>query len=78
MTFVTAFLWGTGISLGFCVGLVAWSLLRPLVIGKEFDTMKALHIESNELLKRRNALTEDMIAQVTWIARTIDNGPNSS
>jgi hypothetical protein len=52
MVFVTALLWGTGISLGLCVGMVTWAVLCPLVVKH-----KELFDASLDALQERNRLT---------------------
>ena len=56
MIFVTALLWGAGISLGMCVGLVAWAFLRPLIATEKevFDASLAAFIERNRLTVQTN------------------------
>lgn len=62
MTFLTAFLWGTGLSLGLCVGLVAWVFLRTAtykLLGITEDLQKHVEISVKSLaaLYERNDLT---------------------
>lgn len=64
MAFIDAFLWGTGLSLGMCVGLVAWMFLRTasskvLGITEQWTTSLQLQRESLEALKLRNILTTE-------------------
>ena len=61
-TFVESFLWGTGLSLGLCVGLVAWAFLRHgvhkvLGIDDQWETQREYNRESLDCLKERNRLT---------------------
>ena len=74
MTFLTAFLWGTGLSLGLCVGLVAWAFLRPRISVSTSDWR--LQHESNQLalnaLLNRNRISEDMVDAVARIANAIE------
>ena len=66
MVFVTAFLWGTGISLGMCVGLVAWAILRPMTPG--YGVVREVDRISLEALNERNRLTEETNKSIKRIA----------
>ncbi len=71
--FITAFIWGTGISLGLCVGLAAWTWLRPLVGSKdEWMTVKEYNRMSIEALEERNRLTYLQIAATERIANAAE------
>ncbi len=70
MTFITAFLWGTGLSLGMCVGLVVWSWLRPLFTKRLDDAAFKYNAEVLKLLQDRNRMT---VAQVAALERIADD-----
>ncbi len=74
MTFITAFLWGTGLSLGMCVGLVVWAWLRPIVLGDRKDriTLREFNQKTLEALEARNDLTTSTNTTLGWIARAIE------
>ncbi len=60
-TFVEALLWGTGLSLGICVGLVAWIFLREatyriLGIHKIVDEARQHGIDCLGALLDRNSI----------------------
>ena len=62
MTFVESFLWGSGFSLGTCVGLVAWVFLRTWVnricgVAEQWDTQVTFNEKSLNALEERNGLT---------------------
>lgn len=64
MAFIDAFLWGTGLSLGICVGLVAWMCLRTAVsrvlgITEQWVTSVDLQRQSLAALVERNLLTTE-------------------
>lgn len=68
MVFITAFLWGVGISLGMCVGLVTWWLLRPLV-NKDDAYLAALQ-ERNKLTVNTNEYLDriaDALEKEPWV-----------
>jgi len=72
MVFIEAFLWGAGISLGMCVGLVAWALLRRVVTkptDDEWQTTNRLQLHS---LQRRNSLTSDTNEYLKRIATALE------
>lgn len=56
-TFLTALLWGTGLSLGMCVGFITWAIFRRVILKASYDTHLAIQRESVELLQERNCLT---------------------
>lgn len=74
MTFITAFLWGTGLSLGMCVGLVVWSYLRPWIAGEKAreDAQFEYNVAVLEALQERTRRAGDTadslntIADVVW------------
>lgn len=85
MEFVTGFLWGAGLSLGLCVGLVAWVFLRTAVyrlLGitgeseKHWEwnrtSVQLLH-ERNKLTHETNALLEDTVRELGNIAEALRN-----
>jgi hypothetical protein len=77
MAFVNAFLWGTGLSLGICVGLVAWMFLRTafgkvLGITEQWSSSLQLQRESLEALKLRNILTTETNEFVERIALMLE------
>lgn len=62
MAFIDAFLWGTGFSLGICVGLLTWLFLRTvsekiLGIADHWSSSVQLQRDSLALLRERNSLT---------------------
>jgi len=62
MAFVNALLWGTGLSLGICVGLLTWLFLRTasekiLGIADHWSSSMQLQRDSVSLLRERNSLT---------------------
>lgn len=72
MAFITALLWGTGLSLGMCVGLVAWAWLRPWITGEKQrdDAAFTYNVAVLEALQERNRLTVELINEVERIADT--------
>jgi hypothetical protein len=59
MEFVSGLLWGSGISLGFCVGLVTWAIVKAgmdKVLGVS-RTVRDINERSIAALERRNELT---------------------
>jgi hypothetical protein len=73
MAFVNAFLWGTGLSLGLCVGLVAWLFLRTvsekiLGIADHWSSSLQLQRESLAALTERNLLADETNGYVERIA----------
>ena len=78
MAFIDAFLWGTGLSLGICVGLVAWMFLRTasekiLGIADHWSSSMQLQRDSLALLRERNELTvetNEALEQIAgWLER---------
>ena len=64
MAFLESFLWGTGLSLGICVGLVAWAFLRTgvyklLGVTASLESNLQFNRESLAALQERNRLTCD-------------------
>lgn len=62
MTFLEAFLWGSGLSIGGCVGLVAWLFLKNaayiyLGVDSQWETMRLHETECLAALLSRNDLT---------------------
>ena len=77
MIFLTAFLWGTGLSLGLCVGLVAWVFLKAaaykiLGIDVQWEMMRAYERECLGALQSRNDLTESTNVRLERIADAIE------
>jgi hypothetical protein len=77
MIFLEAFLWGTGLSLGMCVGLVAWVFLRTAVnklLGITEQLNKHVEIGVNSLLalQERNDLTISSNARLERIANAVE------
>ncbi len=64
MPVLTAFLWGTGLSLGMCVGLVAWSIYRQpeRFASRQYERLCL------RALQERNRLNGELIEQVERIA----------
>ncbi len=77
MVFVTAFLWGTALSLGLCVGLAAWAFIRPRITGENNGLMTVHEVNrlSVEALHERNQLTVSLVEQVERIADGLEGGP---
>ena len=78
MEFFSGLLWGTGISLGLCVGLVAWALLRTglEVIGyipRDNETSLSIHRKSLQCLQERNRLTILQIAALERIGKELED-----
>ena len=59
MEFISALQWGTGLSLGFCVGLVTWAIVRTKFFASRDDTYLDVHRDSVDLLRERNRLTAE-------------------
>ena len=60
MEFISGLQWGTGLSLGICVGLVAWVLLREglyrlLGIANLLDENRQFNLDTLKALLDRNA-----------------------
>ena len=77
MTFIESFLWGSGFSLGFCVGLVAWVFLRTWAnrvcgVADEHGTILECHRKSVEALEERNLMTVETNELIERIADGID------
>lgn len=63
MQFVSGFLWGSGLSLGICVGLVAWVFLRTMAnkicgIADDWYRLQQYNKASLAALVARNELTK--------------------
>jgi hypothetical protein len=76
MDVTAGFEYGTGLSLGFCVGLVTWIFLRTAVnwllgITWKPDRHLRIAVESLDVLYERNALTKDTISALNYIASCI-------
>lgn len=56
-TFLTAILWGTGLSIGPLASLIAWVMFRKIFFKERDDTYLAIHRKSLECLRERNLLT---------------------
>jgi len=72
-TFSSGLLWGSGLSLGICVGLVAWIFLREaanwlLGITAKLDRHLDSTLRSMALLAERNEMTRETNEQATRIA----------
>ena len=63
MEFISGLMWGTGLSLGICAGLVTWVFLREGVnrllgvTSYERNTFRQFNKQSLEALSERNRLT---------------------
>ncbi len=69
MTFITAFLWGTGLSLGMCVGLIVWSRLRPWITDEpDYASVRAFNKATLLALEERNRLTGSQVNALDRIA----------
>jgi len=82
MAFLSALAWGTGLSLGMCVGLVTWGLIRK-TFGKALDIVDTVsNLERNhelsrrsvEALIKRNELTEETNLELKRIADAANPG----
>ena len=73
MIFLEAFLWGTGISLGMCVGLMTWGLIRPMTPGSR--VARSIDRKSIEALQERNILT---IKTNVFLERTAKAAENNA
>ncbi len=76
MIFLDGFLWGAGISLGFCVGLVAWLFLKTatywvLGVTEELKEDREFSAVTVRALLERNRLTKDTIDRLERIANAI-------
>jgi hypothetical protein len=72
MEFLSGLLWGAGLSLGCCVGLVAWVFLRTLagwLLGhtEECSKLYELNLDSVAALRERNRLGAEQI----WALRNL-------
>jgi len=74
MTFVQGFLWGSGLSLGLCVGLVAWSFLADRLSERtgRWDSQLKLQRESLDALRERNELTIETSQRLGRIADNLE------
>jgi len=77
MQFLSGFMWGSGLSLGICVGLVAWVFLRTLTqkvlgITEEWDSIRDHNRKSIAALEARNELTEETNIAIQKIASYLD------
>ncbi len=77
MAFITAFLWGAGISLGLCVGLAAWLLIRPVVTRdkEDWSTIREYNRQSLVALYERNGMTSEMNEYLDRIANALEEYP---
>ena len=71
MAFIDALLWGTGLSLGMCVGLVTLFYLRPLIVRSTDDPFLWCNQASLEAIREMNTLTSLQIAVLRRIADAI-------
>ena len=76
MEFLRGFLWGTGVSLGLCVGLVVWIFLRTWAhwivgISDELRFRKEHDRKCLAALEERNQLSGQQIDVLRDIAFTI-------
>ncbi len=77
MTFLESFLCGTGISLGICVGLVAWVCLREFLektLGREAfrEEQKRYSEDTLAALQTRNDMTAATTAALSQSATAIE------
>ena len=77
MIFLEAFLWGTGLSLGMCVGLVAWIFLKAaaykiLGIAADLERHLQLGVASLAALESRNELTVETNEWMESIAHAME------
>lgn len=75
--FVTALIWGAGVSLGACVGLLTYSVCRIVLdyLSGEFATteiIKRCHLASIKELRCRNSLLETELEYLASIADAAD------
>lgn len=75
-TFLTALVWGLGVSVGASLGLMVFVLLfalsKPLMDTKAAKAAREVHELSLAALNRRNELTEEQIATLRRIAETME------
>lgn len=62
--FIQASSWGTGLSLGFCVGLVTWMFLKEAVnrlmgVSATRDDSRRFNLLTLDALQERNRLTRE-------------------
>lgn len=77
MTFLEAFLWGSGLSLGLCVGLVAWLFLKAAVykllgVDGHWEAMRNCERAGLAALLSRNELTVDANGFLERIAQGVN------
>ena len=77
--FIQASSWGTGLSLGFCVGLVAWMFLKEAVhwlmgVPAKLDDSRRINLLMLDSLQERNRLTEETNELLERIAVAMDHG----
>lgn len=71
-TFLTALVWGLGVSLGASVGFMVFVLLFGFYKDKTGQRAKEINEESVAALKRRNELTGYQVAALERIADTME------
>lgn len=77
MEFISGIMWGAGVSLGLCVGLVTWVFLRQAtywLLGITIDSSehRRFNRETLEALLERNALTQETNSRLGHIGVTIE------
>jgi len=76
MEFISGLMWGAGLSLGICVGLVVWVFLREALYGmlgitNRVNAAKQFNQETLAKLQERNDLTIQTIEALNRIAEKI-------
>ena len=75
--FIQASSWGTGLSLGVCVGLVTWMFLKEAVnrlmgVPAKLDDSRRINLLMLDSLQTRNRLTEETNELLERIAGAIE------
>ena len=68
--FLTAFIWGIGLSAGIIVGLIVWSFIKPVLpIDKKWLDVQERSLDA---LTERNDIGSRQLTELTRIANSIE------